>query len=181
MSTEKTIPTTERIPRKKGTGRFAKGTSGNPSGRPPGSRNQSTLLMEALLEAEGEQLTRKVIELALQGDILAMKLCLDRVFPARKDRPIQLSLPPVADLEKVASTMSKVVEAIGNGSITPGEGETLANVLAVQKDVLRTENVERRVEQLEQTVSHLKEEVAQETGDVAQVLREFRTHPEVNS
>ena len=42
---------------KKSSGQFAEGTSGNPSGRPAGSRNKATLLMEALLEGEAEQLT----------------------------------------------------------------------------------------------------------------------------
>src|SRR4029077_7685570 len=40
------------------------GQSGNPSGRPKGSRNRTTLAAEALLDGEAEQLTRKAIELA---------------------------------------------------------------------------------------------------------------------
>ena len=62
--------------RTKNSGQFSKGTSGNPSGRPAGSRNHATLLMESLLEGEAEQLTRKLLELALGGDLIAIRLCL---------------------------------------------------------------------------------------------------------
>ena len=44
---------------------FKPGQSGNPAGRPKGSRNRSTLALEAIFEAEAEAITRKAIELAL--------------------------------------------------------------------------------------------------------------------
>jgi hypothetical protein len=64
--------------RKKNNGQFSRGTSGNPAGRPSGSRNKATLLMEAMLEGEVEQLARKAIELAKKGDTQALRLCLER-------------------------------------------------------------------------------------------------------
>lgn len=76
-------------------GQFPKGASGNPAGRPQHSRNKATLLMEELFEGEAEQLTRKLIELASGGDILALRLCMDRLLSPRKDRPIHFSLPPI--------------------------------------------------------------------------------------
>ena len=74
-------------------GRFEKGRSGNPRGRPLGSRNSATLAAEALLEGEAEKLTRKCIELAMDGDTVALRLCLERIYPARKDRPVTFPLP----------------------------------------------------------------------------------------
>jgi len=163
-------------PKNRKTGRFAKGTSANPPGRPPGSRNQSTLLMEALLEGEAEQLTRKAIKRALTGDVNALRLCLDRLLPPRRDRPIQLSLHPIQDLQQVSSAISTVVEAIGEGRITPSEGEILANILGVQHNVLTTGDLERRVGQLEQARSTNKnEKTGQEAADLAQRLREGRS------
>jgi len=165
-------------PKNRKTGRFAKGTSGNPAGRPPRSRNKATLLMEALLEGESEQLTRKAIELASGGDIHALRLCLDRLLPPRKDRTIQLSLHPIENVEQVSSAMSTVVEAIGEGRITPTEGEILANILAVQNNVLTNGDLERRVERLEQaakTGQDKNERSDQEASDLAQRLREGRS------
>jgi hypothetical protein len=59
---------------------FQPGQSGNPSGRPKGARNKATLVVEALLENEAEALTRKVIDLALEGSMPALRLCLERLF-----------------------------------------------------------------------------------------------------
>ena len=85
----------------KNTTRFEKGTSGNPNGRPKGSRNRSTLAAEALLDGEAEALTRKVIELALNGDLGAVRLCLERLIPARRSRVIQFDLPETSTVEDV--------------------------------------------------------------------------------
>ena len=57
---------------------FEKGRSGNPAGRRPGSRNKATLAAATLLDGEALGLTRRDIEVALAGDMLAMKLCLGR-------------------------------------------------------------------------------------------------------
>jgi Family of unknown function (DUF5681) len=64
-------------------GRWRKGTSGNPAGRPPGSRNKSTTFFEELLEDQGEALIQKAIELSLKGDTRALSICWDRLLPPR--------------------------------------------------------------------------------------------------
>src|SRR5918993_443042 len=74
---------------------FEPGRSGNPAGRPSGARNQTTRLMEELLDGEAETITRKAIELATGGDSVALRLCLERIIPTRKDRPVPFSLPPI--------------------------------------------------------------------------------------
>jgi hypothetical protein len=59
-------------------GRFMKRHSGNPDGRPPGTRNKATEAAELLLDGEVEALTRRAVELALEGEIGVLRLCLDR-------------------------------------------------------------------------------------------------------
>jgi hypothetical protein len=73
------------MPKQKG---FRPGQSGNPAGRPKGARNRTTLAAEAILEGEAEALTRKAIELALAGDVIALKLCLERLMRPRKERSV---------------------------------------------------------------------------------------------
>ena len=63
--------------RRKQAGGFQKGQSGNPRGRPAGSRNNATLACEALLEGQAEALTQKAVDMALAGDTVALKLCLE--------------------------------------------------------------------------------------------------------
>ena len=61
---------------------FQKGESGNPAGRPRGARNRATLLMESLLADDAEAIGRKAIEMAKQGDMAAIRLCMDRLAAA---------------------------------------------------------------------------------------------------
>ena len=91
------MPTEEN----KNNGRFAKGTSGNPAGRPPGSRNRAALLMEALLEDEAEQICRKAVDLALKDNTRALQLCLDRLMPPPKDRVVSFDLPKLQSLDDI--------------------------------------------------------------------------------
>src|SRR5262245_28492247 len=65
---------------------FRPGRSGNPKGRPKGARNKTTLAMEALLDGESEAITRKLLEKAAEGDMTALRLCLDRLLSPRRDR-----------------------------------------------------------------------------------------------
>jgi hypothetical protein len=67
---------------------FEPGKSGNPKGRPKGSRNQATLLAEALLDGEAEAITRKLVDKALEGDTTALRLCLDRLVAPMRERRV---------------------------------------------------------------------------------------------
>ncbi len=72
-------------------GKFSKGRSGNPLGRPRGTRNKATIATEALLAGEIEGICCKAIEEAKRGNIQAIKLVLDRVLPPKK-KPLYLSI-----------------------------------------------------------------------------------------
>ena len=74
---------------------FPPGVSGNPRGRPKGSRNKSTLMMAALLEGDAEAIINKLIEKAKSGDVTALRICAERLLPLRRDRPVELDLPPI--------------------------------------------------------------------------------------
>jgi hypothetical protein len=89
---------------------FEPGQSGNPKGRPKGSRNKATVLAERLLDGEAEGFVRKVIEKALAGDSAALRLCLDRVVPLRRGRLVTFALPKIESAKDVpaASTTSCV-------------------------------------------------------------------------
>jgi len=105
-------------------GRWVAGTSGNPSGRPVGSRNQRTLILEQLLDGEGEALTRKVIELAKKGDLFALRLCMERLLPPRKERVVNFALPKVAAAQHALAAFAAILEAIGEGQSDARRGRT---------------------------------------------------------
>ena len=167
---------TESNNQKRKAGRFAKGISGNPAGRPIGSRNKATIDMEQLLEGQAQKLTAKAIEQALNGNMSALRLCMERLLPPCNDRPIHLELQPVENMAQLSSAVSSVMKAIGEGSITPNEGEVLANILSVQNEVLVTTDIDRRLKKVEQVISEgPPEKSSYGTGDLAQRLLEGRT------
>ena len=151
MPNKKTMPTK----RTNATGHFSKGTSGTPAGRPLGSRNHATLLMESLLEGQAEQLTQKAIDMAMGGDITALRLCLERLMPVRKDRPIQLSLPPIETVQQISLAVGKVAKAIGDGEITPSDGEVFTNVLVAHNDIVAQSHYEQRFEDMQRRLVDL--------------------------
>ena len=128
---------------------FKKGQSGNPQGRPSGSRHKATLAIEALLAGESEALTRKAVAMALDGDTTAMRLCLERICPPRRDHPIQVSLPEINKPEDIVQSMSKVIEAVSEGLIAPVEASTLAKVLGEQAKAIEVQDHENRIAALE--------------------------------
>jgi hypothetical protein len=75
-------------------------------GRPQGSRNKATIALQEMLDGHGESITRKCALLALQGDPTAMRLCMERLIPPRKDRLVKFRLPAVTTTAEVAAAMS---------------------------------------------------------------------------
>ena len=126
-------------------GRFGKGRSGNPRGRPLGSRNSATLAAEALLEGEAEKLTRKCIELAMDGDTVALRLCLERIFPARKDRPVTFPLPPITSPRDAADIAAAVAQAAAAGHLTPSEAAEIGKVIDTYVRAYQTAELNDRV------------------------------------
>lgn len=108
----------EKAARKQGS-RFRPGVSGNPSGRPVGARNRATLAVEALLDGQAEALTQKAVELALDGDVVALRLCLKLICPPRKDRAVAFALPEMSKSLDVADAMGALMVAVAAGDIAP--------------------------------------------------------------
>jgi len=142
MSPDKTV--------EKQSGRFQRGRSGNPNGRPKGSRNRTTLACEALLEEEAGALTRKAIQLAKDGDTIALRLCLDRIYPARKDRPVKFALPPINSPRDAADIAVAVAKAVAAGEITPNEASEFAKVIDTYVKAFHTAELDERVARMEQ-------------------------------
>jgi hypothetical protein len=110
-------------------------------GRPPGSRNKATIAFEALLDGEGEGIMRKAIELAQNGNVVAIRLCLDRCFPPRRERPIHLSLPEINPAKDVSRALDAVLDAVGQGEITISEGVQVASLLEARQKAMEKQDL----------------------------------------
>lgn len=133
--------------------RFKKGHSGNPKGKPKGARNKSTLAAEALLEGSLDKICKRVEEEALNGNMQAAKMILDRFIPVRKDRVIKIDLPMIKTYEDVLLAIGYVVNGVGNGTISPSEGESLSRTIDIYSKALEINQLEHRLDELERQVN----------------------------
>jgi len=130
-------------------GQFKPGQSGNPKGRTKGARHRATLAALALLDGEAEALTRKAVDLALEGDTVALRLCLERIAPPRKDAPVSFALPEMKTAADALTAINHIVQAVAKGKLTPGEATSLAGLIEAFRKVAETDHLEQRITMLE--------------------------------
>jgi len=131
-------------------GRNTDGTfaAGNP-GKPRGTRHKATQAVLALLDGEAEALTRQAVTMALDGDATALRLCLERIAPPRKDAPVQFNLPRMETARDAAKAAGAVLEAVAEGELTPTEGAHIMALVETYRRTLETSELEARVTALE--------------------------------
>jgi hypothetical protein len=129
---------------------FKPGQSGNPAGKKPGTRNRATRALEELLDGEAEALTRKAIELALGGDMPALRLCLDRILPARRDRPVTFEMPGIDSAADAKAASAALLAAVAAGNLTPSEAAEVGKLIDAYLKAIEVTEVLDRLEKLEQ-------------------------------
>ena len=135
---------------RKQAGGFPKGVSGNPRGRPMGSRNNATLACEALLAGQAEALTQKAVDMALAGDVTALKLCIERICPVRRDRPVRFKLPAVTSARDAADISAAVMAAVSNGDITLSEASEIGKLIDSYVKAYQVAELDDRTARVEQ-------------------------------
>ncbi len=133
----------------KQAGQFKPGKSGNPAGKPKGARHKATLAIEALLEGEAEELTRKAIELAKGGDMQALRLCMDRLAPPRKDRSVTFELPAIDTLADLPNATRALMDAVATGELTPAEAAEMGKLVDAHVRAIEVTDFAKRLEALE--------------------------------
>tara|TARA_R110002167_G_scaffold27139_11_gene92624 strand:+ start:1447 stop:1887 length:441 start_codon:yes stop_codon:yes gene_type:complete len=136
---------TKTVNPRDGRGRFG---PGNP-GRPPGARHRTTLAVEALLEGEAEKLARKAVDAALKGDIAALRLCLDRIAPARREVTSTFDLPAIETALDHPKAIGAILAAVAAGELTAAEAEGLTRILTAHGKAIEMSDIEQRLRAVE--------------------------------
>ena len=132
--------------------KFEKGVSGNPAGRPKGSRDKRRLYRE-MIEAHTEDLIRKAIDIALGGDESMIRFLLDRLLPSKpKDDPL-----PEMKLEGSPSEQSaQIISLVCDGIITPMEGNSFLDSMIAHLNITTVDDIAKRLERIEKKEGFVK-------------------------
>jgi len=129
--------------------KFQPGQSGNPKGKPKGVIHKATRAALALLEGDREAITQVCVDKAKDGDLMAVKLILDKLIPNAKERRLSIKLPEVEGAAKLPAMLAAVLDAVASGELTPGEGQTITAMLEAYRKSVELNEIEARIRALE--------------------------------
>jgi len=127
-------------------GQFQPGHSGNPAGKPKGARDKRTVLRK-LMEPHSEALVQKAVDMALEGDTTALRLCLERIVPALRSQDMPVNLGSLKG--SLSEQAGKINQAMAGGKITPADASSVLSALTSQAKIQEFDELERRIAKLE--------------------------------
>ena len=126
---------------------FAKGNGG----RRPGSKNQSTLIVQALSNGDKEGLVRKALEIATAGNVPMLTFFLSRILP--RERVIAIDLPNMESADDAVEALGAITSAVCEGKITPGEAAHLAALVNSYSRAIDMTDLVKRIDALEARIN----------------------------
>jgi hypothetical protein len=128
---------------------FQAGQSGNPAGKPAGTRNAALLALDAIGADNAREVMQAVVDAARGGDMRAAEILLSRLWPQRKGRPVALDLPALHTAADVTAALAATAAAMAEGTLSPEEAGAVAAVIETQRRAIETLELEARVVALE--------------------------------
>lgn len=125
-------------------GRWLPGRSPNPKGRPPGNE-----VIRKRLESFSEHLIDKTVELALEGNVQALKICMDRLCPPVKDESKFVQIKGMDEADNLSSKSRLIFQSLSKGDISIEDSLKLLNALSVVGRIFESTELEKRVQDLE--------------------------------
>ena len=118
-------------------------------GRPRGSRNNKTVLIEELLAESSHSLLSQALKLAHEGNVPLLRLLLDRVLPRPKDAAVEIGPLPIGTPEDLVQSQARVMQELGLGQLTLNQAEQIFSLLDNRRRVLETQELAQRVRAIE--------------------------------
>jgi hypothetical protein len=128
---------------------FQPGQSGNPLGRPKGSRNRVTQYVEALIEGQGEALGATAVQKALEGDSGLLREMLGRLAPRRNERTIEIDVPRIVTASDARVASTALLAACTGGEISLNEANQFMALLTSHVRLVETADLHTRMATLE--------------------------------
>ena len=124
------------------------GQSGNPRGRPVGSRNKKNVIADEFAK-EGSAVARVVMDAALQGDMQAANMVLQRLSPPLRARAekVTFELTPDAPL---ATQAQQVLASVAEGQLDAETGKLLIDCIQSVAGIRAVDELEARLIALEE-------------------------------
>ena len=134
-----------------GDGRYQPGNPGGP-GRPAGSRNRASVMLDRMADDDAKAILQSQIEKAKEGDGKAAEMILARVWPVRRGRPLTLAkpLPAITTAGDIVAALGAVATLVGEGQLTAEEAAALAAIFETKRRAIETVAIEARLTALEQ-------------------------------
>ncbi len=136
-------------------GRWKPGESGNPKGRPAGSRHKATIVAKTLMDGQAKALVQKIIEKALEGDTMCLRVCIERLVPPCKEGPLSVKLPAIKSVKDLPDLLARIMALLEVGELTIGEAQGLSAVAESCRKVLEISEFQAQLEQIREELNEI--------------------------
>ena len=133
-----------------GSTKWKPGQSGNPKGMPKGTRHKITQMAQGMLDGQGEELIRKCVQMAIDCDTAAMRLCIERIIPTQKSATVRFNISPMKKATDLPAVTEAISKAVANGEIDPRAGEQVSRIIERHLKALELSDLEKRLTALEE-------------------------------
>ena len=110
----------------------------------------ATKVIESILQGQAKALNQTAVKKALEGDSVALRLCMERIAPAPKDQPVSFRLPQIKSALDASEAAGSVLTAVSEGSLTPIEATRVMGLIDSYRRTLELTEIEERLQALEQ-------------------------------
>lgn len=129
--------------------KFLPGQSGNPAGKKKGTLSKRTQLAR-LLEPHAEELVAKAVELARNGDVNALRLCIERLIPKANNEQINITLPNLNNgSDPVSEIQKEVLQMLSGEEINLKQAGIVFTILKEYRKVNNPEDEQKLKELME--------------------------------